>query len=239
MSLGRFGSDSPVYPSTMLTNAVHSQRPANAFLILPNTLSMSNIKTNSKKTSAVVMTGLVLAASILAALAFQPGFASAQETERRERLESRIDRLDEARETRPGFHAAKGAGVATDQETGENYRSGFRFLLQKVNGSDNEYDVRRGVIGISIDGERVYYTVVQDTWSVVLSEDRLTFEATGQVRQGDEILKVNLKGFYAMHTRLGNLWSISGEMEGRENQYDLHYVGISHALRAAGAQEFQ
>jgi hypothetical protein len=200
---------------------------------------MSNINTKSKQTSAVAMTGLVLAASILAAMAIQPGVASAQELERRERLETRIDRIDDARETRPGFHTAKGAGVATDQQTGENYRSGFRFLLQQVNGSDNEHTVRRGVIGISMDGERTYYTIVPETWKVVLSEDRLTFEATGQVQQGDEILEVNLKGFYAMHTRLGNLWSIRGEMEGRESQYDLHYVGISHALRSANAEEFQ
>jgi hypothetical protein len=199
---------------------------------------MSNIRTK-KQTSAVAMTGLVLAASILAALAFQPVAASAQEVERKERLERRIDRIDEAREARTGFHAAKGAGVATDQETGENYRSGFRFLLQKMNGSDNEYDVKRGVIGISIDGERVYYTLVPDTWSFVLSDDRLTFEASGQVQQGEETVKVTLNGFYAMHTRLGNLWSIHGEMEGREIQYDLHYVGISHYLRATSAEEFQ
>jgi hypothetical protein len=42
-----------------------------------------------------------------------------------------------------------------------------------------------------------------------------------------------------MHTRLGSLWSINGEMEGRESQYDLHYVGISHGIRAAALDEEQ
>jgi hypothetical protein len=199
---------------------------------------MSNINKKSNMTAAVAMTGLVLAASILAALAFQPGTASAQEVERKERLERRTDGLDEARQARTGLHAAKGAGVATDRETGENHRSGFRFLLEKVSGSETEYDVKRGMIGISVNGERVYYTVVPDSWTVVLSEDRLTFRASGKVEQGEETLNVSLNGFYAMHTRIGNLWSINGEMEGREVQYDLHYVGISHTLRVASA-EFQ
>ncbi len=185
------------------------------------------------------MAGLVLAAATLGILAFQPNMASAQEAERKERIEGRIDRLGEAHEQRLGFHAAKGAGVATDQETGENYRSGFRFILQKVAGAENEYDVKRGLIGILVDGERVYYTIVPDTWSVILSEDRLTFKAFGKVEQGDEVFEVSLNGYFAMHTRLGNLWSIHGEMEGRESQYDLHYVGISHGIRAASVEEFQ
>jgi hypothetical protein len=200
---------------------------------------MSNNKTASKKTGAVALTSLVLAASILAAMAFQPGVASAQEIERKERVQSTADRLDEIRNARSGYHGVKGAGVATDQESGENHRSAFRFLVQKVDGSENEYEVRRGLIAISIDGERVYYTIVPDSWSVVLSEDRLTFKASGKVKQGDETFEVNLNGYFAMHTRLGNLWSINGEMEGRESQYDLHYVGISHGIRPGSIEESQ
>jgi hypothetical protein len=200
---------------------------------------MSKNRTVSNKKGAVALTSLMLAASILAAIAFQPGIASAQETERKERLERAIDRVDENRETRQGFHAVKGAGVATDQESGDNYRSGFRFLLQKVNGSDTEYDLKRGLIGISIDGERVYYAIVPESWSVVLSDDRLTFKASGQVEQGGETFDVNLNGYFAMHTRFGNLWSIHGEMEGRDTQYDLHYVGISHGIRPGSIEELQ
>ena len=200
---------------------------------------MSNNRTVSNKKGAVALTSLMLAASILAAIAFQPGNASAQEIERKERLERAIDRVDENRETRLSFHAVKGAGVATDQESGDNYRSGFRFLLQKVNGSDTEYDVKRGLIGISIDGERVYYTIVPESWSVVLSDDRLTFRASGEVEQGEETFDVNLNGYFAMHTRLGNLWSIHGEMEGKDTQYDLHYVGISHGIRPGSIEELQ
>lgn len=200
---------------------------------------MSNNKTASKKMGAVALTSLVLAASILAAMAFQPGIASAQEIERNERVERTAHRVDEIRDARSGYHGVKGAGVATDQESGENYRSGFRFVVQKVNGSENEYEVKRGLIAISIDGERVYYTIVPDSWNVVLSEDRLTFEASGKVGQGEETFEVNLNGYFAMHTRLGNLWSIQGEMEGRENQYDLHYVGISHGIRPGSIEESQ
>jgi hypothetical protein len=200
---------------------------------------MSNNKTVSNKKGAVALTSLMLAASILAAIAFQPGIASAQEIERKERLERAKDRVDENRETRLGLHGVKGAGVAADQESDENYRSGFRFLLQKVNGSETEYDVKRGIIGISIDEERVYYTIVPESWSVVLSDDRLTFRASGKVEQGEDTFDVNLNGYFAMHTRLGNLWSIHGEMEGRESQYDLHYVGISHGIRPGSIEELQ
>ncbi|HEV8387043.1 MAG TPA: hypothetical protein VGQ03_05420 [Nitrososphaera sp.] len=200
---------------------------------------MSNNKTISNKKGAVALTSLMLAASILAAIAFQPGIASAQEIERKERIDRTIDRVDETREHRLGFHGVKGAGVATDQESGENYRSGFRFLLQKVNGSETEYEVKRGLIGISIDGERVYYTIVPESWSVVLSDDKLTFRASGKVAQGEETFDVNLNGYFAMHTRIGNLWSIQGTMEGRESQYDLHYVGISHGIRPGSIEELQ
>lgn len=200
---------------------------------------MSNNKTVSNKKGAVALTSLMLAASILAAIAFQPGIASAQEIERKERLERTIDRVDDTREHRLEFHGVKGAGVTTDQESGENYRSGFRFLLQKVNGTDTEYDVKRGLIGISIDGERIYYTIVPESWSVVLSDDRMTFRASGQLEQGENTFDVNLNGYFAMHTRLGNLWSIQGEMEGRESQYDLHYVGISHGIRPGSIEELQ
>ena len=199
---------------------------------------MSNNK-NVSKTGAVALTSLVLAASILAAVAFQPGLASAQEIERKERFERTVDRVDEVRDARSGYHGVKGVGVATDQESGENYRSGFRFVVQKVNGTENEYEVKRGFIAISIDGQRVYYTIVQDSWNVALSEDRLTFEASGKVEQGEETFEVNLKGYFAMHTRLGNLWSIHGEMEGRESQYDLHYIGISHGIRPGSIEELQ
>ena len=90
-----------------------------------------------------------------------------------------------------------------------------------------------------MDGERVYYTVVPESWRVVLSEDRLAFKASGKVAQGEETFVVNLNGYFAMHTRLGNLWSIHGEMEGRESQYDLHYVGISHGIRPGSIEELQ
>lgn len=181
----------------------------------------------------------MLAASILAALAFQPSVASAQEAERKERLDRVNERLDYAQVARHGLHSVKGAGVAVDQETGDRYRSGFRFIVQKAEGTDSEFDVKRGLIGILVDGERVYYTAIPDTWTIALSEDRLAFRASGQVENGDQVFEVNLNGYFAMHTRLGSLWSINGEMEGRESQYDLHYVGISHGIRAAALDEEQ
>jgi hypothetical protein len=198
---------------------------------------MSNNKTVARKTGPVAKTLLVLAAAVLAALAFQPSLVSAQE-EREERLQSKSDRLEEAR-SRTGFHSAKGAGVAIDQETGDRFRTGFIFLIHQVNGTENEFEVRRGVIGQSVDDERVYYTSVPETWTIVLSEDGLSFRAAGKVEKGDETFEVTLNGYFAMHTRLGNLWSVQGEMEGRENQYDLRYVGISHVLRTAAVDEAQ
>ncbi len=194
---------------------------------------MSNNKTISTKTGAIAMVGLVLAAGILAAIAFSPTAAMAQESDRKERLERSADRLDDARYHRLGIHVAKGAGIATDTETDENYRSGFRVLVQKVNGTESEFEVKRGMLGIFVDGQREIYTVLPETWNVVLSEGRV-FEATGQVQNAEEeIFDVSLEGYFAMHTRLGNLWSIEGSLEGEDKAYDLHYVGITHGIRAA------
>lgn len=196
---------------------------------------MSNTKYASTRTGAVAMAGLVLAASILAAVTLMPSVASAQEIQREEKLERRLERPSDVNH-RQGLHSVMGSGIATDQETGENYRSGFRFIVQKVNGTENEFEVKRGVIGLFVDGKRVHYTAVPDSWSVILSDDRLTFKASGKVENGDAAFEVTLTGHFGMNTRLGTVWSIHGEMEGRETSYDLHYVGISHGARAAAIQ---
>ncbi|HEX2014360.1 MAG TPA: hypothetical protein VLA68_03950 [Nitrososphaera sp.] len=201
---------------------------------------MSNNKTISKRTGALAMVCMVLAASLLATLAFPPTTAVAQESERRENLDKRIDRLDDARPHSLGIHVAKGAGIATDTDTGDDYRSGFRVVTQKVNGSDNELDVKRGFLGIFVDGKRVYYAMIPETWNVVVSEDGLTFTARGQVENEEQgVFDVSLDGYFAMHTRIGNLWSISGTMEGEDKEYELHYVGISHAIRAAALNDLR
>ena len=42
---------------------------------------------------------------------------------------------------------------------------------------------------------------------------------------------MELDGYFAMHTRLGSLWSIEGTLAGEEVEYDLHYIGASHPAR--------
>jgi hypothetical protein len=201
---------------------------------------MSNNKTISKRTGALAMVGLVLAAGLLVSVTISPTSALAQESDRKEKLDKRIDRIGDDRLHRLGLHAAKGVGVATDVETGEDYKSGFRVLTQKVNGTDGEFAVKRGVIAISIEGERVFYTMIPETWSIVVSEDPLTFEARGQVQSEDgQVFDVSLNGYFAMHTRIGNLWSIEGTMEGEDKEYELHYVAVSHRIRAAALEQLQ
>lgn len=190
---------------------------------------MSNINTVSKNKTARAMAGMAIAAAIVAAFAFLPSMASAQEIEDR-RLEKRPTGIaDDASAIRA--HSVKGAGIATDQETGENLRSGFRFIVTKADEGRQEFAVERGVIVISVDGERVYYTAVPDSWSIVLSPDGRTFKASGKVEHDEKVSEVRLEGYFAMHMRLGTLWSIAGEMNGESN-YDLHYVGISKLFRA-------
>jgi hypothetical protein len=201
---------------------------------------MSNNKTISKRTGALAMVGLVLAAGLLVSVTISPTSALAQESDRKEKLDKRIDRIGDDRLHRLGLHAAKGVGVATDVETGEDFKSGFRVLTQKVNGTDGEFAVKRGVIAISIQGERVFYTMIPETWSIVVSEDPLTFEARGQVQSEDgKVFEVSLNGYFAMHTRIGNLWSIEGTMEGEDKEYELHYVAVSHRIRAAALEQLQ
>jgi hypothetical protein len=201
---------------------------------------MSNDNNNIKtKTGAIAMAGVVLAAALLAAVAFSPTSALAQET-RRDGIQNEQQRPierpyvpDERPDHRPGFHVAWGAGVATDTETGDDSRSGFRVVTQKADDSKvNEHEVKRGLLAISVEGERIRYQMLPETWKIVVSEDGFTFEASGQVQDADQQkFDVELNGYFAMHTRLGNLWSIEGTMIGEDTSYDLHYVAISHGLR--------
>lgn len=196
-----------------------------------------NDETKKTKSNALVMAGILLAAGMLAAVALSPTGAMAQESDRRQDLNSTVD---DARTHRYGIHVAKGAGIAIDTETGENFRSGFRMVTQKVNASDSEFQVKRGLIGISIEGERIYYEMLPETWKIVVSEDGFKFEARGQVKNKDgQLFSVSLNGFFALHTRIGNLWSINGTMEGEDKQYELHYVGISNAVRPAAVRDIQ
>ena len=117
----------------------------------------------------------------------------------------------------------KGADVATDKATGDNFKSGFMVITQKLNNTDvNEHKVLRGLIAISVD----------------VAEDGHTLQARGQVKNADDkTFKVSLKGYFAIHSRLGNLWSIDGTMTSEDNNtsYELHYVAISHGLRSTTA----
>lgn len=199
---------------------------------------MSNNKNINKKTGAIVMVGIVMAAGLLASVAYSPTAALAQES-RNDRLEDNrhrsVDRpyvADERPDHRPGFNVAKGAGVAIDTETGDNHRSGFWVVMQKQKDSDkNEYALKRGVLAIAVEGERIRYQMLPETWKIIVSEDGFTFEASGQVQNADEEkFNVELNGYFAMQTRLGNLWSIAGTMTGEDTSYELHYVAISHGL---------
>ena len=202
-------------------------------------MRMSNNKNINKKTGALAMVGLVLAASLLAVVAFYPTTALAQKTrsdglgEGRDRPVDRPNVVLERPDQRPGFNVARGAGVATDTESGVDYRSGFWVVTQKSNDSDtNEHDVKRGILAIAVEGERIRYQMLPETWKIIVSESGFTFEASGQVQNAnEEKFDVKLNGYFAMHTRLGNLWSIEGTMTGEESSYELHYVAISHGLR--------
>jgi hypothetical protein len=200
---------------------------------------MSNNININKKTDAIAMVGLVLAAGLLASVAYSPTAALAQETrndgleDNRHRSVDRPSAVDERPDHRPGFNVAKGAGVAIDTETGDNYRSGFWVVTQKLNDSDkNEYELKRGILAIAVEGERIRYQMLPETWKIIVSEDGFTFEASGQVQNADEEkFNVELNGYFAMHTRLGNLWSIAGTMTGEDTSYELHYVAVSHDQR--------
>lgn len=201
---------------------------------------MSNNNNIRTKMGALAMVGVVMAAALLAAVAFSPTTASAQETRRdglQEGLQRSIGRpfaVDERPEHRLGINVARGAGVATDTETGDDLRLGFGLVMQKLNNSEtNEHELKRGMLAISVDGERIRYQMLPETWKIVISEDGFTFEASGKVQNADEQkLDVDLNGYFGMHTRLGNLWSIEGTMNGQDTSYGLHYIAISHGLGA-------
>jgi hypothetical protein len=171
------------------------------------------------------MAGAVVAA-IFAAVAFAPASALAQESE------------DETADNPfRGFRLIRGAGIATDVSTGDDMRSGFRVAAQLADDEstpEREHSIIRGTIAVAVDGERVQYTFVPDTWTAQVSEDGNTFEAAGTVQDEDgNEYTVSLTGYFGMHMRQGTIWSLEGTLSGGDTEYELHYAAISNPLRQA------
>jgi hypothetical protein len=185
-------------------------------------------KTSKQKTATLAMVGVVVAAALVAAVSFAPIAASAQE---RSGEDVRIQRL----------RTASGAGIATDVATGDDFRSGFRAIWHYDNSTD-ERIMSRGSIVISVDEERIIYTIVPDTWKIEVAEDGLTFEASGQAENSHgEAFDVSLNGYLGgpvgFIKRIGTTWSVDGEMIGEDAEYDLHYVLVAHLGRLALVEE--
>jgi hypothetical protein len=181
---------------------------------------MSN-KTSKQKTAALAMVGVVVAAALVAAVSFSPIAASAQE---RDEVRDKVRGADQ----QYSFRVARGAGIATDTETGENFRTGLR-VMTSYDDSAGERTVERGAIVISVDGERIRYDILPETWEIKVAEDGLTFEASGQVQNSEsEQFDVSLEGYFGIHTGRGGMWSVEGTMSGEGLDYELHYVVLSH-----------
>lgn len=168
------------------------------------------------------MVGAVVAAALVAAVSFAPIAASAQE---RPSEDVRMKRLK----------TASGAGIATDTETGEDFRSAFRAIWHYDN-STEERIMSRGAIVISVNEERITYSLLPDTWKIKVAEDGLTFEASGQVQDSDsKAFDVSLNGYLGgpvgFVKRIGTTWSVDGAMTGEDREYELHYVMIAHLGR--------
>jgi hypothetical protein len=186
-------------------------------------------KTSKQKTAALAMVGVVVAAALVAAVSFAPIAASAQERPSGQ----------DARIHRPG--TASGSGIATDADTGDDFRSALRAIWHYDNSTD-ERTMSRGTIVISVNEERIAYSFMPDTWEIEVAEDGLTFEASGQVENSDgKVFDVSLNGYLGgpvgFMKRIGTTWSVDGEMTGEDTEYDLHYVVIAHLGRLAVVEE--
>jgi hypothetical protein len=166
---------------------------------------------------------VVVAAALVAAVSFSPVVALAQERDEvRDKVRGEVDQQHR-------FRMARGAGIATDTETGENFRTGLR-LMTLYDSSTGERTVARGAIVISVDEERVRYDMLPETWEIKVTEDGLTFEASGQVQNSEteEQFDVSLDGYFGIHGPRGGMWSVEGTMSGEELDYELHYVVLTH-----------
>lgn len=185
------------------------------------------MSTKASKTKAIAMAGAVFAA-IFAAVAFAPVSALAQESEDNEIADN---------QHRGIFRMARGAGIATDVATGGDFRSAFQIVAQLRNDEstpDREHEIVRGHIVVGRDGERVRYALVPETWQVTVAEDGRTFDAAGVAKddRGNEY-RVALEGYFGMHVRGGNIWSLEGSLTGGETEYELHYAAITNPMATA------
>jgi hypothetical protein len=183
------------------------------------------MSTITSKTTTIALAGVV-AAALFAAVTFSPASVLAQE--------SREDDEIAENQHRGVFRMARGAGIATDVATGDNYRSAFQIVVQSGAGesrNDRDHEVVRGQIVVGRDGERVHYAFVPKTWQITVADDGRTFVATGAAQDKDgNQYRVALDGYFGMHTRGGNIWSLEGSLTGADIEYELHYAAITNPM---------
>jgi hypothetical protein len=175
-----------------------------------------NTRTGSKHMEKMLLAG-TMAVLLLAALL---GTAVAQE---RDVVEEKV----RPAETRNKILVV-GVGVAVETDDNSPYRSQFRLAIAPVQGEDNEYEVKRGVVVINDEGSPVRYHVIPDTWEVKVREDNSAFTAEGMVEDEDgNTFEVSLEGELLREIKHGWLYIAKGKFEGGDLEYDLYYIAAA------------
>lgn len=122
-----------------------------------------------------------------------------------------------------------GHGIAIDRQDEQVFRSRIR-LAGEITFSNNtdsskQFQLLRGGIMINDNGTRIKYSIINETWSITLSEGK--FVATGAVQdeEGNEY-QVSLKGNAIRRSVRGVQMLIEGELNGNESSFKLQYITV-------------
>ena len=123
-----------------------------------------------------------------------------------------------------------GTGAAVGEDD-HGLRSHFRMGIVPVSevtdvASDVNYEVKRGKFIVGKHDNRHVFTVIPDTWTITVSSDKTTYDASGTVEnKAGEVYDVKITGDKISDLQRGNLYYVTGTVAGADGEvYDLFYI---------------
>ena len=124
--------------------------------------------------------------------------------------------------------AGTGAAVSEDDQ---GWRSHFRMGIVSEpqtsdSNSDTEYTVKRGVFTVGKQDNRHFYSVIPETWEILVRSDKENFEASGTVENKEgKTYDVKIEGEKISDLQNGNLYYVLGTAINEDGDvYELFYI---------------
>ena len=125
-----------------------------------------------------------------------------------------------------------GAAVSADEQ---GWRSHFRMGIVSENQNTDvaqELKIKQGTFVVGKKDGRHVFSVIPDTWTIEIRDDKTSFDASGTVenREG-KTFDVKITGEKIAELQHGNLYMVKGvavSSDSDERTYDLFYISAMH-----------